>query len=599
MPERRLMAVFAADVVGYTRLMHENEAGTHARLMALRGEVIDFQVRVMGGRVVKSTGDGILAEFPSALEAVLCAMEVQRNLLARNMDVPKNQQIIFRIGLNLDEVIVEINDIYGDGVNIAVRLEGLSPPGGICVSRSVRDQITHTLPIPFTDLGRQTVKNFARPIQAFCLTSSDIARLAEAPRYQTIRDQRLHAANIGLNPRDHRLSVAVMPFENLSNLPAQQYFVDGMVEDIITALSKFRSLFVIARDSTSAYRNHRTDPRRVASELDVRYLVEGGVQNVDGHLRISARLIDTASAGHMWAENFDGDVSEIFLLQDRVTERIATTIEPKIVAREIERANRKPTDNLDAYDYFLRALPLRLALNYSAGRKALTLLMKAIDLDPMFAPALAHASACYLAKHDQGWATLGPDERDEALRLATAAIEADMDDSVALCLGGHTIAGLTGEYDSGLSWIDRALKLNRNYAEAWMRSSMVRVYANDLVQAIAHAERAIELSPLDTKLYHPLSAQAYAHLFLGDYNGAAMAARRALLGRQKPEMAYRILVTALTHTGRIEEAKAAAADLLNHNPKFTISAWRARSKFTRDKRLDLMYFCLREIGLPE
>jgi adenylate cyclase len=579
--------------------MNEDEAGTYARLSALTGEVLDFQVRLIGGRVVKSAGDGILAEFPTALQAIVCAVEIQRAILTKNLDVPKRKQIIFRIGLNLDSVIVATNDIFGDGVNIAVRLEGIAPPGGICFSHAVCDKIASIFPLSITDLGNQSVRNIARPIHAFCLTSSEILRLSEDQHYQAIRDQQVSCSNIGLSSRDRRFAVAVMPFENVGGVRTKEYFVDGIVEDIITALSQFRSLFVIARDSSFAYKNRRTDPRRIASELDVRYLVQGGIQHSDSHLRISARLIDATSAINIWAENFDGDISDIFTLQDKISQRVAATIEPKILAREIERARRKPTGNLDAYDYFLQALPFRLALTSNAGERALALLYKAIDLDPSFAPALAHASACYLAKRDQGWAILTSDEEKEALRLARAAIEADMDDPVALCLGGHTIAGLTGEYLSGLAWIDRALQLNRNYAEAWMRSSMVRVYANDLRLAIAHSERAIELSPLDIKLYHPLCAQAYAYLFLGDYDDAISAARHALLGKQRPEMAYRILITAFSQLGRSEEARAAATELLGQNPAFTVSAWRARSRFNSDQRLDIMHTALRKNGLPE
>jgi adenylate cyclase len=599
LPERRFGAVLAADVVGYTRLMHADETGTHLRLMEIRDQVIGPSVRVHGGRVVKSTGDGVLAEFPTALPALACALGIQREMFERNTKTSAEKTILFRIGLNAGRLIIEHDDIYGDDVNIAARLESISPPGGICASQAFFDQVQDRLTFALDDFGEHDLKNLAERVRAFGLTAPAVAALPEDGYVLQRAEETRPARSIQLLTRAaRRLSIAVMPFANLSGDPDQDYFADGIVEDIITGLSRFRSLFVIARNSSFTYKGKVIDPRRISLELGARYLVQGGIQRAGKTIRITAQLIDTASAGHLWADRFDGDLSDVFSLQDMVTERVVTAIEPKVLASEIERARHKPAESLDAYDYYLRALPLRLALTAKANEDALVLLQRAIALDPGYAPALAHASACYLARRDQGWTTLTAEDVAEGLRLARAAVDTDSDDPVALCLGGHTLAGLTNDFQAGLAWIDRAVRLNQNYAEGWMRSAMVRVYANDLEAAIEHAERAMILNPVDPKIYHPLCAQGYAYLFQGMNEQAALVARRALLGRQKPEMAYRILITALGSLGERNQMLTVGRMFAEQKPDFRISAWRNRSAFTSDTRLDTMECCLREAGLP-
>jgi adenylate cyclase len=590
---RRLAAILAIDVVGYSRLMAADERGTHSNLQRHRVELIQPLISRYHGRIVKNTGDGLLAEFASAVEATLCAVAIQRGMHERNSGDAKTA-IIFRAAVNIGDIIVEEDDIYGDGVNVTARLEALAEPGGLCLSQAAHEQIRDKISFELEDLGEHSLKNIPRPVRVFALPARKVTSIAETELAPPVG--LIGPARGGPVPRS---SIAVLPFMNLSSDIEYEYFADGVVEDIITALSRFRSLFVIARNSSFTYKGRSVDPRRIAAELGVNYVVEGSIQRARDRVRITAQLIDTASGGHLWADHFDGELSDIFTLQDEVTKRVVTAIEPKVLASEMARAKRKPSSSLDAYDYFLRAMPWRLALSASATDEALRLLMKAIELDPTYAPALAHASACYLAMNDQGWRVLSSAEVDEGLRLARAAIEADMDDPVALCLSGHSIAGFTGDYEAGLAWIDRALALNRNYAEGWMRSAMVRVYANDLSTAIEHSERALALSPLDPKLYHPLCAQGFAYLFKGEPERAARSARRALMGKQAPEMAYRILITSLFQLNRTAEMMHVATAMREHFPTFRISTWRKRSKFTADQRFDTMADALKAAGLPE
>ena len=402
--ERRLAAVLSADVVGYTRLMHADEDGTHVRMMALRRDVVDPNVTIHAGRIVKSTGDGILAEFPSAVEAVVCAVEIQQLMATRNRSLPEPERIVFRFGLNMGEVIIEPDDIYGDAVNIAVRLQGIAPAGGLCVSQVVFDQVQHGLSFSLADYGPKSLKNISASIHAFGLEAEQIALLPESSlSTATNGSSRLAApSNAAARHLAKRLSIAVLPFIDESGDKSQEYFCDGMVEEIITALSHFRSLFVIARNSSFLYRNRILDLRQIARELGVRYLVEGSIQRAADRVRIRANLIDTESGGHLWADRFDGDFTDVFSLQDRVATQIVTAIEPRVLQSEIEKARRKPAESLDAYDYYLHALPLRLALSAEATDEALRLLNKAIALDPSYAPALAHAASCHLALQDQG-----------------------------------------------------------------------------------------------------------------------------------------------------------------------------------------------------
>jgi len=345
--ERRLAAILAADVAGYSRLMGADEEGTHERLKALRRELVDPEIAEHKGRIVKTTGDGLLMEFPSVVEAVACAVAIQRRAGRRNAEIPTDQRIELRIGINLGDVIVEEGDIYGDGVNIAARLEALAEPGGICVSRVVRDQVRDKLAFGFEDMGEQQVKNIARPVRVHRVL------LGEKP---SSPEPGAAASTQPLLALPDKPSIAVLPFANMSGDPEQEYFADGMVEEIITALSRIRWLFVIARNSTFTYKGQSLDIKQVGRELGVRYILEGSVRKAGGRVRITAQLIDALTGAHLWADRFDGSLEDVFDLQDQVAASVAGVIEPTLQAAEAARSANRPTDDLTAYDLYLRAV---------------------------------------------------------------------------------------------------------------------------------------------------------------------------------------------------------------------------------------------------
>jgi TolB-like protein/class 3 adenylate cyclase len=369
---RRMAAILAADVAGYSRLMGVDEEGTHARLKAHRRELVDPKIAEHHGRIVKTTGDGMLVEFASVVDAVRCAVDVQRGMAERNADVPQEQGIEFRVGINVGDIIIDGDDIYGDGVNVAARLEGLAEPNGICVSRVVRDQVRDKFDLAFEDMGEQQVKNIARAVRVFRITAPSIV-------------QPTPSAKPALALPD-KPSIAVLPFTNLSGDPEQDYFADGIVEDIITALSRVHWLFVIARNSSFTFKGKAVDVKLVGRELGVRYVLEGSVRKSANRVRIAGQLVDATTGAHVWADHFDGALDDIFDLQDRVTASVVGIIEPKLRHAEIERARRKPTESLDAYDLYLRALA-HFDVSYEGNLEALRLLRRAIEIDPQYASA--------------------------------------------------------------------------------------------------------------------------------------------------------------------------------------------------------------------
>jgi TolB-like protein/class 3 adenylate cyclase len=373
--ERRLAAILAADVAGYSRLMGRSEVDTLARLKTLHRELFDPKVTEHKGRIVKTTGDGLLIEFPSVVEAVACALAVQQGMAERNSGTPELQRIVFRVGINLGDVIVEGGDIHGDGVNVAARLEAMAEPGGICISAIVHDQVHRRLDCAFEDLGEQILKNIADPVRVYRVASADSGA----------SDARSSPAAL---PLPDKPSIAVLPFQNMSGDPEQEYFVDGMVEEITTALSRIRWLFVIARNSSFTYMGQNVDVKRVGRELGVRYVLEGSVRKGGDRVRITGQLIDAETGAHLWADRFDGSLEDIFELQDKVASSVAGVIEPELQAAETARSANRPTADLTAYDLYLRAYAMYLS---SAKQipEALRLMEQAIARDPYYGPALA------------------------------------------------------------------------------------------------------------------------------------------------------------------------------------------------------------------
>jgi TolB-like protein/class 3 adenylate cyclase len=460
--ERRLAAIMAVDVAGYSRLMGADEEGTLAALKAIRRETGDPKIAEHRGRIVKTTGDGLLVEFASVVDAVRCAVEVQQAMAGRNADVPADKRIEFRFGIHQGDIIIDDGDIFGDGVNVAARLEGLAEAGGICVSRMVRDEIRDKLDFAFDDLGEQSLKNIARPMRVFAVNIA--TRTSSLPTVVT-GAIRLMAESAPLALPD-KPSLAVLPFQSMSADPEQEYFADGMVEEITTAIARLPWLFVIARNSSFTYKGKSVDVKQVAQELGVRYVLEGSVRKAGNRVRITGQLIDTSTGAHIWADRFDGVLDDIFELQDRVASSVVGALEPRLRQSEIERASRKPTASLDAYDLYLRALAQYHRYTEEGFAAAVALLQKAAAIDPSYAPAAALVGWCRIFQGVQRWGALSDTDISEAVRLARQALEAERDDAETVAQAAFTLFYLASETAMAMAALDRALALNPNAATA-------------------------------------------------------------------------------------------------------------------------------------
>jgi TolB-like protein/class 3 adenylate cyclase/Flp pilus assembly protein TadD len=553
--ERRLTAILAGDVAGYSRLMGADEEGTLSRLNAHRREFLEPKIAEHHGRIVKRTGDGILLEFASAVDATRCAVEIQRGMIERNAPVPQDRRIELRIGIHVGDIIIEEGDIFGDGVNIAARLESIARPSGICISDDAYRQVRDRLDATFQDAGEQELKNIARPVRVYQL------QLAGAAPEALVQE--------GLAPAlPDKPSIAVLPFQNMSGDPEQDYFADGIVEDIITGLSRFKWLFVIARNSTFVYKGQALDVKKVGRELGVRYLVEGSVRKAGNRIRITGQLIDASTGAHVWAERYDGALDDIFELQDRITASVIGAVEPNLRQAEIERAKRKRPDSLDAYDLYLRAFPHAYANTPEDSREALRLLEQALRLEPTYAAAHAIAAWC----HEQLYSRAGFREESKiaALRHGASAIAYGADDATALCMAGFAMAMVTRDFDAGISAIDRSLALNTSYAAGFAYSALLRAFAGQYEMAIEHALQAIRLNPLDPMGAQPYISLVFAYLPLGRFEEAAAAAAKAVQLNPRFSIAHAEHIIALVKLGRMEAARAAAGRLLELMPEFKV-----------------------------
>jgi TolB-like protein/class 3 adenylate cyclase/Tfp pilus assembly protein PilF len=584
---RKLAAIIAADVVSYSRLMGVDEAETLAALKTHRRDLIDPNIAEHQGRIVKTTGDGLLIEFPSVIEAVQCAVEVQRAMQQRNSDVPADHRIEFRVGINLGDIIIDGDDIYGDGVNVAARLEGLAEANGICVSRVVHDQVRDKLGLGFEDLGERQLKNIARPVRVFRIATPDIGLQTQSANPALV---------IPAKP-----SIAVLPFTNMSGDPKQDYFADGVVEDIITALSHFKALFVIARNSSFTYKGRAVDVKLVGRELGVRYMLEGSVRKAANRVRITGQLVDTATGAHLWANRFDGGLGDIFDLQDQVTESIVGAIAPAVEKAEIERARRKPTERLDAYDHYLRGLAKSYQdSSQQACSEALDLFNSAIKLDPDFATAYARAAFCYANAKAFGWISLTPEKVAEVSRLAQRAVELGRDDAIALADSGWALAYVVRDLDRGAVLIDRALALNSNVAEAWDCGGWVKNWLGEYELAIKRFTRAIRLSPLDPWVAPMRAGTAHAHFFLSRYDEAASWAAMALQDNPNSQPLLRIGAASNAMAGRLDQAQKAVVRLRQLNPTLRVSNLKSvLGPYRRAEDISRYEEALRRAGLPK
>jgi TolB-like protein/class 3 adenylate cyclase len=561
--ERKLAAILAADVAGYSRLMGADEEDTHERLKAHFTQLLDPKIREHRGRTVKNTGDGLLAEFASVVDAVRCAVEVQRAMAERNAEVPAAKRIEFRFGIHQGDIIVEEGDIFGDGVNLAARLEGLAEPGGICVSGRVRADAAGKVDVAFDDLGEQSLKNIARPLRVFAV------RIGAGAKIMSVEKLPL--------PLPDKPSIAVLPFQNMSGDPEQEYFADGMVEDIITALSRIRWLFVIARNSSFTYKGQAIDVKQVGRELGVRYVLEGSVRKAGGRVRITAQLIDATNGAHLWADRFDGALEDVFELQDNVASNVAGVIEPALQGAEMSRSAQRPTNNLTAYDLYLRALtPFQSG---EVGREsyvaALDLLNQAIERDPRYAPALALAGSCRSSLDVAGWVDDAGANRDEALRLTRRALAAARDDPNVLAYGAYVLAYFGEDIVAAIALIDRSLELNPSFAVGWWRSGWLRLWAGHPDLAIEHFETGLRLSPR-VRMHDPFLGIGVGHFFARRYDEARTMLLRSMQENPNWVPAYRFLASCYAHMGRLGEARDIVTRLRAMTPVVVPSAahWR-------------------------
>jgi adenylate cyclase len=575
---RRLAAILAADVAGYSRLMGADEEGTLERLKALRRELLDPRIAEHRGRIVKTTGDGLLVEFASVVDAVRCAVEVQQGMADRNAQVPEARRIEFRMGINLGDIIRDGRDIYGDGVNVTARLEALAEPGGICVSRVVHDQVRDKLDLAFEDMGEQQVKNITRPVHVWRLgPGAESAVSASAP--------------LALPDKP---SIAVLPFANMSSDPEQEFLADGIAEDIITALSRFPSLFVIARNSSFTYKGRAVDVKQIGRELGVRYVLEGSLRKSGNRIRVSAQFVEAETGNHVWAERYDRELADIFTLQDEIAQAVTIAIAPAIADAEQHRAMRKPPGSLDSWAAYQRGLWHLSRANIDDNKLAQKFFQQAVDLDPSFAgghKGLALAQTEATDFHGQGLLEmLGPVEALARRAVALDGADAEARSRLASALRRR------GDYAGGLAETDRALTLSPNLADAHAQKGAILIFSGRLTEGVEALERSIRLDPRDPRSAPRLNQIALGLYFLRKYEAAVDAANEAIRSYPDFPNPYRWLAAALGQLGRIEEAKEALAKAIAIAPTAFDMYVRDRVPWMRPEDYDHMLEGLRKAG---
>jgi adenylate cyclase len=575
--QRRLAAILAADVVGYSALMERDEEATYAEFERLKRELIEPSLSRHDGRLIKTTGDGALAEFASPLAAMRCAVEMQDHLASGG------SPLRLRVGLNLGDVIVgQDGELYGDGINIAVRLEGIADPGGILLSEKVYSEVEGKLDVGFQDRGEQQLKNISKPVRAYAVRAgaynAPIAKLGAAL------------------PLPDKPSIAVLPFENMSGDPEQEYFADGMVEEITTALSRFKWLFVIARNSSFTFKGKAVDVKEVGRRLGVRYVLEGSVRKASGKVRITGQLVDAVTGAHIWADRFERDMADVFALQDEVTVAVVSAIQPKLFQTEIAMATRRRPENLTAYDLFLRAMQQFYLSTREGLAEAIRLAHRALELDPQFGLVTALAGVCHMQRVLYGYAVDPQFDRKEAVRLLRLALSIDDGDPDTIAMAAIISAYMVGDCEREIEMANRAVALNPNSFLAWSSRGHVFRIAGLPEEAIRSFERAIRTSPVDPRLHLMFVGMGMAFIELRRFDEAIVAGKKAQ--RQNPSFppASFCLASAFAHLGRDGEAREAAARLLETDPAFTISARMGRR---RQSHLKLLIEGLRKAGLPE
>jgi TolB-like protein len=582
--QRRLAAILAADVVGYSRLVESNEEGTRARLVSLHIELMDPLIAADGGRIVKTMGDGFLVEFPSAVDAVHNALALQSAMRGRNAYVSENNRIDFRVGINVGDVIIEGDDIHGDGVNVAARLEGLCEPGEVYVSGTVFDQADGKLEASFEDLGEQTVKNIAKPVRVY-RAKGETKAVAGPAQHQTEAP-----------PIDDKPSIAVLPFDNMSNDPDQEYFSDGMAEDLITDISKIAGLAVTARNSSFAFKGQPIDVKEIAQKLRVKHIVEGSVRKMGERLRVNAQLIDGASGQHLWADRYDGNMAEIFDFQDDIREQIVSALQVNLTPADQALTERKSTDSVEAYDFFLKG---RANFNTAMPEntlKAIECFKRAIEIDPTFADAYGYLSYC----HFRGWVQMLPgfgDNLDHALELAEKGVELDGTPGFTLARLGF-IQAFQHRYDQAISNLEKAVALTPNDGEVYATYGQVLIFWGDPKRGLEMFEKAFSLETYPPAIWEWQMGHAY--LILRQYDDALTRFHRAVSHAPKFVAALTYLACTYAELDRLDDARKVIRTILDFAPAFNIvNAERLFAAYRNDEDRDRLLGAFQKIGVPK
>lgn len=583
--ERRLAAILAGDIAGYSRLMSLDEEGTLRALKSHRKELVDPKIAEHRGRIVKTTGDGMLVEFVSVVDAVRCAVDIARGMRERNAAIPADRMVEFRTGINVGDIIIDGDDIFGDGVNVAARLEALAEPGGIMVSRVVYEQVRDKLNFAFEDLGEQTVKNIARPIGVHRVSIVDQTAANSGKSTETTKkDQR----------SSDRPSIAVLPFANMSGDSEQEYFADGISEDIITGLSKLRWFFVIARNSSFTYKGKAVDVKRVAHELGVRYVLEGSVRKGGSRVRITAQLIDALTGNHIWADRYDGDLTDVFALQDEITKKVVAAIEPKLLEAEGVRSLGRSPEDLDAWDMVMQTNSLLWRLTKIDIDAAIAMLRLAVERHANYAPAHSMLAIALLFRAISAGVADSQDMKEAAL-LAARATELDDNDPWAHLALGWAAFLKRRSYDAILEY-QRALDINPNFAAARAHLGMALACDGQPDTAIPQLEQALRMNPQDPQNMFVYMSLSVAHYLAGNYSEAVGFGRKAVQLRPSFSGCHRIYIASLAQAGQIEEARAALDRLKELQPEISI-AWIQKNSPYMPSPLNKLLDGMRKAGL--
>jgi adenylate cyclase len=595
--ERRLAAILAADVAGYSRLMGADEEGTHERLKAHFRQLIDPKIKEHRGRIVKNTGDGFLAEFSSAVNAVRCAAEIQRGMIDRNADTPEDKRISCRIGVNLGDVIIEEDDIYGDGVNIAARLEALAEPGGICISRTVREHVGDRLPYPFEDMGDQRVKNIARPVRPYAISAAAVASLPQVP-------STADASKPITSSTAPRLSIVVLPFVNLSNDPEQEYFADGITDDLTTDLSRISGSFVIARNTAFTYKGKPVDVKQVGRELGVRYVLEGSVRRTVDQVRVNVQLIDAESGAHLWADRFDTDRANLAEAENEITDRLARTLNLALIEDVGRRIEHEKAADLEAHDLIMRGRAL-FNRPYSAAtlQEAQQAYEQALEKDPESIDAKIGIASVLLTKIANAWSTSAQQETKRAEQLLLEALERNANSVWARATMGLLRRLQDRLTESRIEW-ETAIALDPNNVAVVRQLGYTLMHLGDPQTAIPIIEKGIKLSPFDAGTPGAYQVLGLCHLLLGHVEQAIDFSRKSLAGNPRLYYTHTLLAAAFALNGNLDEAKAALTEAIKLKPEVSsLAGMRASFSYTNPEYVTLVektvFVGLRLAGMPE